>query len=100
MKINFTIPGDPPIDVSMNRDPFLGKFTCTANGKDYEIRSLYDLGTHFTLATTHNYSLEVGVGNKHLIEIEHSRPRFLAGFRPQRYVVKVDGVLVADRTGY
>ena len=100
MKINFTIPDDPPIDVSIIRDPFFGKFTCKANGETYEIRGLYDLRTHFTFATTHNYRLEVGDDRRHLIEIEHSRPRFVAGFRPQRYIVKVDGVFVADKTGY
>jgi hypothetical protein len=34
-----------------------------------------------------------------MIEIEHSRPRFFGGIRPQRYIVKVDGKVVADETG-
>lgn len=100
MTIDFTIPDSPPIYVRIKRDAFNGRFTCVANGNEYEIRSPLDLGTHFTFALTHNYTVELAGSSPHLIEIEHSRPRWLAGFRPQRYVIKVDGVLVADKTGY
>lgn len=100
MKINFAIPDQPPINVEIKRDWFTGSFKCTANGKEYEIKSPYALGTHFAVSTTHNYTVEVGGEKKHLIEIEHSRPRFFGGLRPQRYVVKVDGALVADQTGF
>ena len=100
MKINFAIPDQPPINVEIKRDWFTGSFKCTAKGKDYEIKSPYALGTHFAVSTTHNYTVEVGDEKKHLIEIEHSRPRFFGGLRPQRYIVKVDGALVADQTGF
>jgi len=100
MKIQFTIPDPQPIDVFIERNWFTGSFTCTANGRSYEIKSPLALGTHFAVSTTQNYSVEVGDATKHIIEIEHSRPRFFGGLRPQRYVVKVDGNLVADETGY
>src|SRR5690349_3570162 len=100
MQIRFTIPDSPPIEVVLDRNWFTGSFTCTANGKQHEVKSPLELGTHFAISTTHNYSLEVGDATKHLIEIEHSRPRFLGGLRPQRYIVKVDGKLVADETGF
>ena len=100
MKINFTIQNQRPIDVEITRNWFTGSFKCIANGKDYEIKSPYDLGTHFAISTTNNYTVEVGDERKHLIEIEHSRPRFFGGLRPQRYIVKVDGELVADQSGF
>lgn len=96
MNIRFTIPDPQPIDVSIDRNWFTGSFTCTANGRRYEIKSALSLGTHFAISTTHNYIVEIG---EHLIEIEHSRPRFFGGLRPQRYIVKVDGEIVADETG-
>ena len=97
MQIKFTIPDAEPIDVVIDRNWFTGSFTCTANGTSYEIKSPLELGTHFSVATTHNYTVNVG---KHLVEIEHSRPRFFGGLRPQRYIVKVDGKLVVDQTGF
>ena len=97
MKINFTIPDPEPINVEITRNWFTGSFNCSANGRTYEIKSPLSLGTHFSVSTKHDYTVEVG---GHLIEIEHSRPRFFGGVRPQRYVVKVDGEVVADETGY
>jgi hypothetical protein len=100
MKITFRIDGPPPLEVELERDPFFGTFTCRVNGKKEEIRSPLELGTHFSLATSHHFEIGVGEPPQHLIEIEHSRPRWFGGLRPQRYIVKVDGEQVADRTGY
>ena len=100
MNIDFTIADETPIQVRISRNWFTGSFTCVANGRNYEIRSPFDLGTHFALATTLNYTVEIGEGTKHLIEIEHTRPRMFGGLRPQHFVVKVDGDVVADQTGF
>jgi hypothetical protein len=100
MRIKFKIADPQPIDVEISRDWFTGSFKCIADGKAHELKSPLSLGTHFALSTTHNYSVEVGDATKHLIEIEHSRPRFFGGVRPQRYIVKVDGDQVADETGF
>lgn len=100
MNIKFTIPDPEPVHVTISRDWFTGSFKCIANGTQYQIKSPLALGTHFAVSTTHNYTVELGDPVKHLIEIEHSRPRFFGGLRPQRYVIKVDGKLVADETGF
>jgi hypothetical protein len=100
MKIQFTIRDPEPLNVEICRNSFTGSFTCTANGKQYELKSPLALGTHFAIDTTHNYTVEIDEGAKHLIEIEHSRPRFFGGLLPNRYIVKVDGNLIADETGY
>ena len=101
MKISFSIDDDRgPINVELNRDWFTGSFKCRANGKEQEIKSPLALGTHFSFATTHNYQVAVGDPPNRLIEIEHSRPPFLGGLRPQRYIVKVDREVVFDKTGY
>ena len=97
MQIKFSIPNSEPIDVVIERNWFTGSFTCTANGRSFEIKSPLALGTHFAVETTHNYTVQIG---EHVVEIEHSRPRFFGGLRPQRYVVKLDGELVADQTGF
>jgi len=100
MKIHFTIPDPQPVDVEITRDFWSGSFQCIANGKKYKIKSPFNPGTHFAISTTHNYVVEIGDGVTHVIEIEHSRPRFFGGVRPQRYIVKVDGNVVADQTGF
>jgi hypothetical protein len=79
MNIRFTIPDSQPIDVSIDRSWFTGSFTCTANGRRYEIKSPLAIGTHFAISTTHNYSVVIGEDAKHMIEIEHSRSRFFGG---------------------
>lgn len=100
MNIKFTIPGPESINVEIVRDSFTGRFQCFANGRAYELKSPLALGTHFNFRTVHNYRVEVPEAGKHVIEIEHRRPRFFGGLRPQRYIVKVDGNLAADETGY
>jgi hypothetical protein len=97
MQINFTIRDPQPIDVVIERNWFTGSFTCAANGRSYEIKSPLALGTHFAIDTKHNYTVQIG---EHVVEIEHSRPRFFGGLRPQRYIVKLDGELVADQSGF
>ena len=97
MKIQFSIPDVEPIGVVIQRNWFTGSFTCTANEPSYEIKSPFALGTHFAIQTTNNYTVQIG---EHLVEIEHSRPRFFGGLRRHRYVVKLDGDVVADQTGY
>jgi|SRR5215218_10684117 len=98
MNIKFTCPDGTEVEIT--RDWFTGSFKCLADGMEYQIKDPLNLGTHFAIATTHNYRVEIGSPTKHIIEIEHSRPRFMGGLRPQRYVVKLDGNLVADRTGF
>jgi len=97
MKIEFTIPDPQPIQVVIERNWFTGSFTCTANGQSQEMRSPLDIRTHFNIATTNNYTMQIG---EHTVEVGHTRPRFFGGLRPQTYIVKVDGRLVAEQTGF
>ncbi len=97
MKITFTIPDVHPIDVVIERNWFTGSFTWTANGKTKEIKNPLAIGTHFDTQTKHDYTFTIG---EHFVEIEHSRPRFFGGLRPQRYIVKVNGNVVADQKGF
>ena len=96
MNIKFSLPDGT--DVEIIRDAFTGSFKCLLDGKEFQIKSPFHIGTHFAIGTTHNCTVEVGDKTTHLIEIEHSRPRFFGGLRLQRYVVA--GNIVADRTGY
>jgi hypothetical protein len=101
MKLEFTVDGPEPINVTLERDAFTGKFTCTANGETQVLRSPLDPSTHFSLKLKKLYSVEIGRGEaSHLISIEHTRPRLLAGFRPHEYYVTVDGRLITTYKGY
>ena len=97
MKITFTVTDVHPFDVVIERNWFTGSFTCKANGKTHEIKSPLSIGTHFAIDTKHDYTFTI---RGHFVEIEHSRPRFFGGLRPQRYIVKVDGNVVADQKGF
>jgi hypothetical protein len=58
-----------------------------------------DLRT-FSLSLVKRYELTVGDEEEHEVVIEHERKLLLAGLRPQKYRVYVDGELVLKREGF
>ena len=100
MKIEFTIDGPENIDVVIARDSFTGSFTLRENGNEHIVKSALNPLTHFNIKLTKEYEVEVGTLQKHIVKIVHTRPLFLAGFRPQKYLVTVDGVPAAEYEGY
>lgn len=98
MKMQFTIEEAGPIHVLIERNWFTGRFTCTANGKIHTIKNPMDPGTHFNFTLKRTYAVDVS--EQHRIVIEHTRPLFFAGFRPQQYAVTVNGEVVAEYRGY
>ncbi len=100
MRIAFTINQPERIDIVIERDWFTGHFTCTANGQVYVIKSALNPSAHFSLKLTKEFDVEVGTVHKHLIHIVHTRPLLLAGFRPQKYTVTLDGQLVGNYEGF
>ncbi len=99
MQFSFTIPGPSPTHVTIDRDSFTGKFTCTENGRVHDIASLLNPFTHFNLKLEKVYELKIGDTQQHFLTIKHIRPLFLAGFRPHRFQVWVDGNFFIDHTG-
>lgn len=100
MRIAFTINQPEHIDIVIERNWFTGKFTCTANGQVYSLRSALNPSTHFNVTLTKEFDVEVGTVHKHHILIVHTRPLLLAGFRPQKYTVTLDGELVGNYEGF
>ncbi len=100
MRIEFTIDNPERIDVVIERNWFSGKMTCVANGKIFKIKSALNPATHINFKLTKIYNVEVGNIHKRTITIEHTRPLMMAGLRPQKYVVTVDGHPAAEYQGY
>jgi hypothetical protein len=87
--------GDTP--VTFYRNWFTGSSEVRAAGRALTLRSVLDPTTHFSFSLTRATKCMVG---NHEIVIEQTRPLFLAGARPHRYRILVDGEVVARRHGY
>lgn len=99
MQFSFSIPGEPPTNVIIERDGFTGRFKCTENGRVHDIASVLNPFTHFNLKLEKVYELAVGDNAQHQLTIKHIRPLLFAGFRPHRFQVWVDGKFLIDHTG-
>jgi hypothetical protein len=53
----------------------------------------------FSLSLTKTYEFFVGTNERHAVKIEKRRKLFLAGLRPQKYSVYVDGRLIREYEG-
>jgi hypothetical protein len=101
MRFTVQIGGKEPSRVDVYRDPFLGTFRVLVDGELIAKRSAFSPFTHFTLPTgVHRYEFTVGKTERHSVVVEHERPFFLAGFRPQTFRVFVDGRLMHEQRGY
>jgi hypothetical protein len=94
MKLAFSIDGTPAVLTSSN---FTGSIKLDAAGTTTVLQNPWSPATHFSFQLTRAWSVQI---NGHRIFIEKTRPLLLAGFRDQTYRVKVDGQLVAEKTGY
>ena len=80
--------------VDFSFDQFVGNLEIRVDGqplaKDFRLLSL---------RLTKRYEFTIGVQERHQIAIEKKRKLFLAGFRPQRYRIFIDGQLVQTYEG-
>ena len=80
--------------VDFSFDQFAGNLEILVDGqpliKDFRLLSL---------KLTKRYEFTVGVEEPHLIAIEKERKLLLAGFRPQKYRIFIDGRLVQTYEG-
>ena len=80
--------------IDFSFDQFIGNLEIRVDGqpvvKDFRMLSL---------RLTKRYELTVGVNEKHDIVIEKKRKLFLAGLRPMRYRIFIDGQLVQTYEG-
>ena len=96
MKIEFVVAGQ---QVVFTRNWFTGsaRMTLAADGSSLPVAFALSLGTQLSVSLEHVYKLAV-LGKD--VQVTKHRPLLFAGFRPQRFVVRVDGEVVAERTGY
>ena len=94
MQFSFTVGINEQHRVDFSFDQFIGNLEIKVDGqtavKDFRFASLN---------LTKRYDFVVGINEKHQISIEKTRKLFLAGLRPQRYRVFVDGQLVQTYEG-
>jgi len=94
MQIEFTLDGAV---AEFRRNWFTGRAELRIDGKTDLLQHVLDLGTHVQFSLTKSWRRQC---NGHEVTIEVVRPLILAGFRPQKYRVLVDGSVVAERHGY
>jgi hypothetical protein len=94
MQFSFTVGMNEQHRVDFSFDQFIGNLEIKVDGqtaiKDFRLASL---------KLTKRYEFIVGVNEKHQVAIEKTRKLFLAGLRPQRYRVFIDGQLVQTYHG-
>ena len=94
MQFSFRIGTQEPHQVDFSFDQFAGNLEIRVDGqplvKDFRMLSL---------RLTKRYEFTVGSREIHQIAIEKKRKLFLAGFRPQRYRIFIDGQLAQTYEG-
>jgi hypothetical protein len=94
MQFSFTVGNHEQHRVDFSFDQFIGNLEIKVDGqpavKDFRFASL---------KLTKRYDFVVGFNEKHQVAIEKKRKLFLAGLRPQRYRVFIDGQLVQTYEG-
>jgi len=94
MQFSFTVGNHEQHRVDFSFDQFIGNLEIKVDGqpavKDFRFASL---------KLTKRYDFVVGFNEKHQVAIEKKRRLFLAGMRPQRYRVFIDGQLVQTYEG-
>ena len=94
MKFSFLVGVHEQHQVDFSFDQFVGNLEIRVDGqalvKDFRMLSL---------RLTKRYEFTVGSRGLHQIAIEKKRKLFLAGFRPQRYRIFIDGQLAQTYEG-
>ncbi len=94
MRISFEVDGR---QVLFERNWFTGAASLVVDGEKSPLQSPWRPTTHYSLATTRVWEVQVGSRD---VRIEKIRPWLLAGFRPQMYRIVVDGDVLVERSGY
>ena len=101
MKISVEVGEEERSKLEFCRNWFTGAVQILIDGQTVATKSPASVFTHFSLPNAvHRWEFTVGTREKHHVLIEHIRPLFLAGFRPQTYRVTVDLKLQVEKRGY
>ena len=94
MQFSFDVGFEEKHRVDFKFDQFAGNLEIKVDGQPL-IRDFRML----SLKLTKRYEFSVGNIEKHQVAVEKKRKLFLAGFRPQKYSVFIDGRLVQTYEG-
>ena len=94
MKFSFQVGTQELHQIDFSFDQFAGNLEIRVDGQRLvkEFRML-------SMRLTKRYEFTVGSSEPHQIAIEKTRKLFLAGFRPQRYRIFIDGQLAQTYEG-
>ena len=94
MQFSFMVGVNEKHRVDFSFDQFLGHLDILVDGqpavKDFRM---------FSVSLTKRYEFTVGNEERHNVVIEKQRKLFLAGLRPQKYRIFIDGELVQTHEG-
>lgn len=94
MRLEFEVDGKT---IEFHRNWFTGSARFVVDGVSKSVADPAEISTHFSVSRVNTWTLSI-FGRR--VEVKKTRPLLFAGFRPQHYVVSVDGKAVAERTGY
>ena len=82
------------------RNWFFGTERLRADGEMVARRSVVSPSNYVSIPLCRRYEFSVGTAEPHTVVFEKERPLLMAGFRPHKYRVFVDGKLVHEREGF
>jgi hypothetical protein len=94
LKFSFEVGVAEKHTVDFDYDAWLGNLSIKVDGREVTSDRLF-----ISLSLTKTYAFRVGSTEQHTVTIEKKRKLFLAGLRPQRYRVYVDGQLIREYVG-
>src|SRR5947208_15007555 len=86
--------------VDFYRNPWVGTMRITADGQQVAFVDPTRLSTHFNFKWVKRYTFVDGQGERPEVTIEHERPVWLGGLKPNKYRVFVDGEITGMHQGY
>lgn len=101
MRFEFSV-GQPPNDtmVEFIRNPWIGTVTARVNGQLIRLRSALHPSTWYSVDRIRRYEIPDADPGGRAIVVEHERPRWWAGLRPNTYRVFVGEDQIAVHRGY
>ncbi|HEX8749275.1 MAG TPA: hypothetical protein VF717_19020 [Pyrinomonadaceae bacterium] len=94
MKFSFEVGFDEQHVVGLSYNQMVGLLSISVDNREV-IREQRT----FSLSLVRKYEFDVGTGERHSVRIEKERKLLLAGVRPQKYRVYVDGQLIREYEG-
>jgi hypothetical protein len=100
MKFKLEIGEREKHQVDYYRNWFLGTERLLVDGKIVASRSVLSPSNYVSIPLCRRREFSVGISEPHTVVFEKERPLLLAGIRPHKYRVFVDGKLVHEQQGF